>query len=162
MRYFERFLVVLFFIIFGISPVLAQTGLNIGDDEVKEWGADRQSGEEPSIPMNKDDPSWDAWKLRRDDLQEGRAPGLFNPQRYQFGMDWMGIPTFFKRPIALTPDDLRAGNVDVAMIGAYTDMGSGGRGANAGPMAFRACCIYGGWGMSTCRISVPVLIRSRS
>jgi arginase family enzyme len=36
-----------------------------------------------------------------------------------------GIPTFFKLPIALTPEDLKAGDVDVAIIGAHTDMGGG-------------------------------------
>ena len=58
----------------------------------------------------------------------------------------MGIPTFFKLPIALTPEDLKAGDVDVAIVGAYTDMGGGGRGAAWGPMALRASPSVSGWG----------------
>lgn len=50
----------------------------------------------------------------------------------------MGIPTFFKLPVALTPEDLKAGDVDIAIIDAHTDMGGGYRGAAWGPMAFRA------------------------
>ena len=65
-------------LVFIMAPVQAQTGLGIGDDEAAEWGAERQPGEEPSIPMNMEDPTWDAWKMRRDDLQEGRVPGVFN------------------------------------------------------------------------------------
>lgn len=145
MRILPQFFALLSVFLFS-SVALGQTGLGVGEDDVVEWGADRQPGEEPVIPMNPEDPTWDAWKLKRDDLQEGRVPGAFNPQRYRFGMDWQGIPTFFKQPIALTPADLEASDVDVAMIGAYTDMGSGGRGAHEGPMAMRACCIYGGWG----------------
>jgi agmatinase len=41
-------------------------------------------------------------------------------------------------PLALTPEDLKTGEVDVAMLGAYTDMGFGSRGAIWGPQAFRA------------------------
>ena len=69
---------------------------------------------------------------------QGREPGPINIQRFPGGPGWAGIPTFFKLPIALTPEDLKAGDVDVAIIGAHTDMGGGYRGAAWGPMAFRA------------------------
>ncbi len=95
-------------------------------------------GVEPVIPLNKADPTYDLWKLRRQDLSKGREPGPLNVQRFPGGMAMMGIPTFFRLPVALTPADLEAGNVDVAMIGAYTDMGGGSRGAAFGPQAFRA------------------------
>jgi guanidinobutyrase len=49
-----------------------------------------------------------------------------------------GIPTFFRAPIAFTPEDLKAGKVDVAFIGAPLDMGSGMRGAGWGPRGLRA------------------------
>ena len=39
--------------------------------------------------------------------------------------------------MALVPEDLSAGQVDVAIMGALTDMGSGSRGASRGPAAFR-------------------------
>jgi arginase family enzyme len=48
-----------------------------------------------------------------------------------------GIPTFASAPVALTPPDLRAGKVDVAILGAPIDMGSGFRGARGGPLALR-------------------------
>jgi agmatinase len=62
------------------------------------------------------------------------------------GMSWQGIPTFFHLPIALTPEDLKAGKVEIAFIGAHNDMGSGMRGAAHGPNAFRTSEVYGGWG----------------
>lgn len=37
----------------------------------------------------------------------------------------------------MTPADLKAGDVDVAFIAAYVDMGAGQRGANRGPNALR-------------------------
>ena len=128
------------------SGVRAQTGVGVDAEEAAEWGVERTPGQTPSIPMNADDPTWNAWQAVRDNLMEGREPGPFNPQRYHFGMAWQGIQTFFKQPIALTQEDLEAGNVDVAVLGAYTDMGTGMRGASRGPGAIRACCVYGGWG----------------
>jgi agmatinase len=38
--------------------------------------------------------------------------------RYDVHFENVGIPTFFKRPLALTLEDLRAGKVDVAIFGA--------------------------------------------
>lgn len=99
--------------------------------------APAQPGVEAVIPLNKNDPTYNLWKLRRDDLSKGREPGPIDVQRYPGGLMWQGIPTFFRLPIALTPEDLRVGNVDVALIGAYTDMGLGSRGASQGPGAFR-------------------------
>lgn len=107
-------------------------------------------GVEPVIPLNREDPTYDLWKLRRDDLSEGREPGPINVQRFPGGFGWNGIPTFFRLPIALVPEDLVAGKVDVAMIGAYTDMGSGQRGASRGPGALRLSdAEYVGWGAFT-------------
>lgn len=77
---------------------------------------------------------------------EGREPGPIDIQRFIGGAGWFGIPTFFKLPVALTPEDLRAGAVEVAIVGAYTDMGGGYRGAAWGPLAFRASPSTDGWG----------------
>ena len=49
-------------------------------------------------------------------------------------------------PVAFTPEDLRAGDVDVAVMGAALDMGTGMRGAGFGPMRFRTATVYQGWG----------------
>jgi agmatinase len=55
-----------------------------------------------------------------------------------------GALTFFGLPIAVTPEDLRAGGVEVAILGAAIDMGVGYRGAGEGPRAFRAARGGGG------------------
>ena len=87
------------------------------------------------------------WKQKRKDLSEGREPGPINVQRYPGGFAYQGIPTFFKLPVALLPEDLKAGDVDVAIISAHTDMGSGTRGASRGPNDLRANGdVYGTWG----------------
>ena len=103
---------------------------------------------EPYIPMDTNDPTFDAWKLQRDDLMKGRDPGPINVQRFYGGAGYAGIPTFFKQPIALTPEDLKAGDVDVAIVAAYTDMGSGGRGAAWGPLAIRSVRAPMFWGFA--------------
>ncbi|MBT8079282.1 MAG: agmatinase family protein [Gammaproteobacteria bacterium] len=54
----------------------------------------------------------------REDLNKGREAGPFNVQRFLGHYPWIGIPTFFHLPIALTPEDLKAGKVEVAIMGA--------------------------------------------
>ena len=108
--------------------------------------APMREGEKAVIPLDTKDPGYNVWQKTRDDLTKGREPGPINIQRFPGGPGWAGIPTFFKLPIALTPEDLKVGNVDVAIIGAYTDMGAGSRGAAWGPMAFRASPSTVGWG----------------
>jgi guanidinobutyrase len=66
-----------------------------------------------------------------------REPGPINVQRNR-PSNYQGIPTFFRAPVALTPEDLKAGKVDVAFLGASIDMGYGLRGAAWGPRALRA------------------------
>ena len=105
-----------------------------------------REGEVPVIPLDTGDPAYNLWQTPRDDLMEGREPGPIDIQRFVGGAGWFGIPTFFKLPVALTPEDLAAGNVDVAIVGAYTDMGGGTRGAAWGPMAFRAAPSTVAWG----------------
>ncbi len=105
-----------------------------------------KSEEVPTIPLNPKDPTYNLWQQRRDDLSKGREPGPVNIQRFYGGGGWHGIPTFFKLPVALTPEDLKAGNVDVAILGAHTDMGGGYRGAAWGPNAMRNSPSTVGWG----------------
>lgn len=104
-------------------------------------------GAEPAIPLYTKDPTLNMWKERRPDLSAGREPGPINVQRMPGGFYPSGIPTFYRSPVALTPEDLRVGEVDVAMIGAYTDNTIAMRGAAYGPTMFRAMSdVYGGWG----------------
>ncbi|GAA2587638.1 agmatinase [Actinomadura fulvescens] len=67
-----------------------------------------------------------------------REPGPINVQRYQHVPAYAGIATFLGLPLCLTPEDLRAGGVEVAVVGAPVDMGSGHRGAAFGPRAIRS------------------------
>jgi agmatinase len=83
------------------------------------------------------------------------VPGLFWPHRQSRGGAWLGIPTFFKLPIALTPEDLRAAKVDVAIFGAPLDMGFGMRGAAFGPQAIRVSERYLSWGDARSGASRP-------
>ena len=61
-----------------------------------------------------------------------------DPKREPGPINANGALTFFGLPVAVTPDDLKAGKVEVAIIGAPIDMGVGFRGAGEGPNAFRA------------------------
>ena len=70
-----------------------------------------KEGEKAIIPLDTKDPAYNLWQTPRDDLMQGREPGPINIQRYPGGAGWAGIPTFFKLPIALTPEDLKAGEV---------------------------------------------------
>ena len=57
------------------------------------------------------------------------------------------MPTFFNQPVAMSPADLKASQVDIAVLGAVPDMGGGMgggmRGAAHGPNAVRNSHIYG-------------------
>ena len=101
-----------------------------------------------SIPLNTDSPSFNQWKtLRPQEFDTPREPGPININRYLRGSPKQGIPTFFNLPVALTPEDLIAGEVDVAIMGIGLDTGTGFRGAAYGPKAARAGLIVGGVGM---------------
>lgn len=65
-----------------------------------------------------------------------RASGPFSVHRYLFPIS--GVPTFAGARVAVWPEDLVAGKVDVAIIGVPNNMSSGRRGAMDGPWAMRA------------------------
>ena len=97
--------------------------------------AEIYDGKEAVVRLNKDDPTYDAWKKVRENLSEGREPGPINVQRFEGGFPWIGIPTFFHLPVALTPEDLEAGKVEVAIMGA--ELVGGMRARTWGPMEMR-------------------------
>lgn len=105
-----------------------------------------REGEKPVIPLDTKDPSYNAWRKLRDFSKDKREPGIFNVQKYDFGFSYNAMPTFFHLPIALTPEDLKASKVEVAIMGAVPDMGTGMRGAAHGPNAVRNSNVYGGYG----------------
>lgn len=65
-----------------------------------------------------------------------REPGPFSVHRYVFPES--GVPTFGGAKVAIWPEDLVAGKVDVAIIGVPNNMSSGRRGADRGPDEMRA------------------------
>ncbi len=127
------------FVTIFASPGFAQLG--VGDET-----APIRKGEKAVIPLDTEDPTYNLWRTVRDNLNENREPGIIDIQRFMGGTGWNGIPTFFRLPIALTPEDLKASQVEIAIMGAHTDMGTGFRGAAYGPNALRAVQDYLPWG----------------
>lgn len=106
-----------------------------------------REGEQAVIPLDTGDPSYNAWRELRDLSEDPkREPGIINIQKYKMGMSFNSIPTFFNMPVAMSPADLKASQVDIAVMGATTDMGTGMRGAAHGPNAVRNSQVYGGYG----------------
>ena len=96
-----------------------------------------------SIPLVTDDPLFNAFQTPvPNDMNPPRQPGPINLNRYMMAGAKLGIPTFFNSPVALTPEDLEAGGVEVALMGAGLDMSFGMRGAAYGPRAVRTGQIY--------------------
>ena len=102
-----------------------------------------------AIPLETDNPRFNAWKtMRPKSFDPKREPGPFSLSYYM--RDWGGgIATFAGAPVAIYPEDLVAGKVDVAIVGAPLDMGSGYRGAKLGPQSLRAQYGAGGIDMYT-------------
>ena len=106
-----------------------------------------REGEQPVIPLDTEDPSYNIWRQLRDLSEDpDREPGIINVQKYNFGYSYNAMPTFFHLPVAMSPADLAASQVDIAIIGAVNDMGGGMRGAAHGPNAVRNSNVYGGYG----------------
>lgn len=83
----------------------------------------------PNIALNTDSPVFNAWRLRRPaSMDPEREAGSISLGRYNGGG---GPPTFGGFPLALTPEDLEAAEVDVAIVGAPLNMGSGWRDSGA-------------------------------
>jgi len=126
------------------TPVLAQ---DILGHEYELEAAPIREGEEPLIPLDTGDPSYNIWRELRDLSEDpAREPGIINIQKYNFGFSYNAMPTFFHLPVAMSPADLKASQVDIAILGAVPDMGTGMRGAAHGPNAVRNSQVYGGYG----------------
>jgi arginase len=111
----------------AIMSVYAQVQYKAGRDQV-------------SIPFNTKSTKFNDWRLLRPaGLDPKREPGPVSLSRYLRGNG--GFSTFAGSPVAFTPADLKAGKVDVAIMGAALDMGSGWRDARHGPTAMRVARI---------------------
>ena len=131
-----------------ISLLALPAGAQYFGHEYEGPSAPIRKDEKPVIPLDKGDPSYNSWRTLRDFSKDPkREPGIINLQKYDVGMSYNAMPTFFNLPVALTPEDLKASKVDVAIIGAVPDMGTGMRGAAHGPNAVRNSQVYGGYGM---------------
>ena len=86
----------------------------------------------------------DVWRQEYDHSQgPKREPGPIEINRYIVNSGaFAGISTFMNWPICLTPEDLKVGEVDVAVIGAPIDMSFGQRGTAWGPRALRTADRY--------------------
>jgi len=86
----------------------------------------------------------DVWRQEYDHTQgPKREPGPIELNRYIVNSGaFAGIPTFMNWPLCLNPEDLKAGEVDVAVIGAPIDMSFGQRGTAWGPRALRTADRY--------------------
>ena len=72
--------------------------------------------DDPGRMKIQQDDSTDIWRTERDYSQyPNRDPGVMNIQRYALQMEPVGIKTFFQQPVALTPEDLTAAGIDVAL-----------------------------------------------
>jgi len=90
-----------------------------------------------TIPLDTRSAWFNAWKAKRPLVMDPkRDAGPMDLGRYIGGRRG-GFATFAGAPVAMTPEDLRAGKVDVAIVGAPLDMGSGWRNAIDGPRALR-------------------------
>lgn len=86
-----------------------------------------------------------------------RAPGPMQVNRTDSERGLAGIQTFMKLPVCLTPADLTAGEMDVAVCGVPWDGTVSGRsGTHLGPMAIRSVDYLGGYGSSLPHLGVRV------
>lgn len=72
--------------------------------------------ENPNVQILDD--GWDVYYKRRDNSADPkREAGPIDLQRYAVVSGINGFPTYMGLPVALTPEDLKAGEVDVAIVG---------------------------------------------
>lgn len=82
----------------------------------------------PNIPLNTDSPQFNRWRsMRPRSMDPARDPGAVQLSRYGGYSSAGGPPTFGNFPLALTMEDLVAAKVDVAILGAPLNMGTGWR-----------------------------------
>ena len=100
----------------------------MGYDPTRDMGA---------APLNLTDDRFNGWTLPTPAAlrEHEREDGPFSVHRYLNPKS--GVPTFGGAKVAIWPEDLVAGKVDVAIIGVPHNMGSGRRDASAGPDAMR-------------------------
>ena len=103
--------------------------------------------DDPLRPKVSMDESTSIWRETLDLSQfPDREAGEMNIQRYKLQLESVGIKTFFQRPVALTPEDLEAAKVDIAIFGAPTGALPHSAGNVWAPSEVRYTRDYGGYG----------------
>ncbi|MBO9422519.1 arginase family protein [Labrenzia sp. R4_2] len=100
---------------------------------------------DPTKMNIKQDKSTNIWRELREGTG-GKEPGPIDIQRYNLQMEPVGIQTFFKLPVAITPEDLKAGEIDIAIFGAPTGALPHSAGNMWAPAEVRTTRDYGGYG----------------
>jgi len=131
----------------AISSLIAS--LLVGAANAQESAFDKAyDPKSKTIRLNPDDPTGDIIFKKRDFSKDNRPPGPINVQRTVAGLAWHGIPTFFRLPVALTPEDLKAGKVEVAIMGVPMDNSGYGRpGTSFAAQAVRVAEVILPWGV---------------
>ena len=102
---------------------------------------------DPDRPKVTGDESTNIWRSKRDEKRNpSRTPGQIDIQRYDLQLESVGVKTFFQLPVALTQDDLIAGEVDVAIFGAPTGALPHSAGSMWAPAEVRYNRDWGGYG----------------
>jgi len=106
------------------SPKEVKAWINVMQ-MVVEHNEYKEGRDAPNIPLNTKSPDFNAWRLQRPrSMDPKREAGPVSLGRYD-GRG--GPPTFGGYPLALSKEDLVAGKVNVAILGAPLNMGSGWR-----------------------------------
>lgn len=105
--------------------------------EAVEAHAYRAGVDMAQIPLNPEASRFNSFKVVRPEILKERLrdPGPVSVHRYL--NQWAGIPTFAGAPVAITPEDLLAGQVEVAITGIPQSMSSGSRDGRNAPNAIR-------------------------
>ena len=87
----------------------------------------------------------DIWRTQRD-LRTDIPAGPIDVQRFKLQFESSGIKTFFHLPVARTPEDLKAGKVDIAFFGAPQGIMPHSSGCVWAPAEIRHTRDYGTYG----------------
>ena len=99
-------------------------------------GYDPERRDMGAAPLNLTSKSYNAAMPTPAPLRDfEREPGPFSVHRYMFPKT--GVPTFGGADVAIWPEDLVEGNVDVAIVGVPSNASSGRRDARNGPSEMR-------------------------
>ena len=147
----NRYTIIYFFLAILPFTFSAQAGINsaIVEKAPKEEPAPMPhiDPKEPDRPLVTGDESTNVWRSLRDPKRNpAREPGPIDIQRYEIQLEPVGIKTFFHLPVALTQDDLIAGDVDVAIFGAPTGALPHSAGNMWAPAEVRYTRDWGGYG----------------